>query len=437
MHAATFCALLAEAFLAGDWQPADMARRGSAMIDAAGSQRRWMRRLAGRVAESLPRGEHLTPARVASFVERDLGFRRVWSTWLSSCRIRQRFWVHPTMGPSQLPLEAALPQVATAGQLADWLGVGVSELAGFADLQGRHLRASARSRRHYRRRWREPRSVAGSPRLLEAPKDRLRRLQRRILRGILSQVQVHDAAHGFVPGRSVHSCAARHACRPVLVRMDLSAFFTGIDGRRVAGLFEAMGIPRTVARVLAGLCTTATPADELAALAHTWWLRVLYARPHLPQGAPTSPALANLCAFRLDARLDAFARSKGWRYTRYADDLYLSGPDRPHRLVRMVHRIARQESFTVNARKTSIMRPGRAHRCLGLSVDRQPAVPRQLRERLEAILTNCVRHGPNGQNREGHPDFRRHLEGRVAWVTAACPRHGERFARLLEEIQWP
>jgi hypothetical protein len=46
---------------------------------------------------------------------------------------------------------------------------------------------------------------------------------------------------------------------------------------------------------------------------------------HLPQGAPTSPALANLAAFRLDIRMAALAKRFGATMTRYADDIAFSG----------------------------------------------------------------------------------------------------------------
>ncbi|MGF6725986.1 hypothetical protein P3T43_005371 [Paraburkholderia sp. GAS41] len=50
-----------------------------------------------------------------------------------------------------------------------------------------------------------------------------------------------------------------------------------------------------------------------------WLEKQRYRTRHLPQGAPTSPALANLCAFRLDLRLAGLARALGATYTRYAD----------------------------------------------------------------------------------------------------------------------
>mgnify|MGYP006185449835 CR=1 FL=1 len=44
-----------------------------------------------------------------------------------------------------------------------------------------------------------------------------------------------------------------------------------------------------------------------------------------PTGAPTSPRLSNLVNHRLDARMEALARCYGMSYSRYADDLTLSG----------------------------------------------------------------------------------------------------------------
>jgi len=127
-------------------------------------------------------------------------------------------------------------------------------------------------------------------------------------------------------------------------------------------------------------------------------------------------------------------------YGRYADDLVLSGgPElvrcRENLLATMV-KIAGDEGFEASEKKSRVRRAGEQQVLAGLVVNAHPAVPRKERELLEAILFNCVRHGPESQNRDERGDFRAWLEGRVAWVAHVCPRHGESLRALLQRIVW-
>ena len=146
-------------------------------------------------------------------------------------------------------------------------------------------------------------------------------MQRQLLDELLAKLPVHDAAHGFVPGRSTVTNAEPHVGAALVVKLDLLNFFPSIHYQRVAGLFRHYGYDEEVADLLAAL-TTHRPrlADGTVA-----WPGAL------PQGAPTSPALANLVCRRLDARLSGLARRSGARYTRYADDLTFSFEARSQR----------------------------------------------------------------------------------------------------------
>jgi hypothetical protein len=55
---------------------------------------------------------------------------------------------------------------------------------------------------------------------------------------------------------------------------------------------------------------------------------------------------------------------------------------------------------------------------------------------LKAILHNCARHGPQGQNRAGVANFRAHLAGRIAHAVRLNPERGGRLMRLFERIEW-
>jgi hypothetical protein len=282
--------------------------------------------------------------------------------------------------------------------------------------------------------------------LIEAPKARLKKMQRRILAEILERIPAHAAAHGFVKGRSIQTFVAPHTGQRVVLRMDLRDFFPSIAGVRIQALFRTMGYPEAVADLLGGICTNATPQGiwKGAGLdlpsTQLREARDLYARPHLPQGAPTSPALANLCAYRVDCRLAGLAEAAGAQYTRYADDLAFSGGEdferRVERFALHTAAILHEEGFSVHHRKTRVMRQGVRQHLAGLVANQRVNVMRGDFDRLKAILTNCARLGPESQNRDGHPYFRAHLEGRVGFVETIHPAKGKRLREILARIRW-
>ncbi len=240
----------------------------------------------------------------------------------------------------------------------------------------------------------------------------MRTIQRQLLREVLDVVPVHDAAHGFRSGRSVLTFAGPHVGQPIVVHLDLSTFFAGIPAPRIAGLFRLLGYADPVVSLLTGLTTTVTPYAARHRLVGDpdparQRLRHLLAGPHLPQGAPTSPALANLIAYRLDARLAGLAHDLGIAYTRYADDLAFSGPRWIGEAVpRIAAGIAAAEGFRLNPRKIRVSGRAGPQRLTGLVVNDRLNTPRREYDALRALLHNCGRYGPVSQNRDGHADFR-------------------------------
>jgi RNA-directed DNA polymerase len=239
-----------------------------------------------------------------------------------------------------------------------------------------------------------------------------------------------------------------------VLRMDLADFFPTIGRGRVVRLFETLGYPPDVARQLAGLCTNTAPrelwSEELVGISRAGdaeamrrqsreWER-LYARPHLPQGAPTSGAIANLCAFRLDCRLAGLAKRAGADYSRYADDLLFSGEAefsrRAEHFAAHVAAICLDEGFQVQHRKTRIQRAAARQEAAGVVLNVRPNIRREEYDRLKAILHNCRRHGPASQNRAALADFRAHLLGRIAHVAMLHPERGQRLRTMFDRVAW-
>jgi RNA-directed DNA polymerase len=255
---------------------------------------------------------------------------------------------------------------------------------------------------------------------------------------------VYPAVHGFVRGRSAVTHARTHVAAESVVCLDLRSFFASIGAARVNGLFRSLGYPEAVAWALACLCTHQTPVAVLAGMpaggtaSGRAWLRASLQTRHLPQGAPTSPALANLACFTLDRRLAGLAGAAGLTYSRYADDLTFSGPrGSAGRLVSAVGAIARDEGFDLNPSKTRVRTADERQEVTGLVVNDRVGVPREYHDQLRAVLHDAGRHGPTAANRLGHPDFRAHLEGRVGWVESVNPVRGRRLRAQLDAIVWP
>lgn len=426
---------LAAGFLAGEWSQAGLVASGAVVV---GRRARWLPPLARQVLVLYPRPPHDRPRELAT----NLATRPA-----AAKALQARPVVQPVGATQMVANRWRLPVLHDLGDEAAFLGVTPSDLDWFADPRRLARTAADVPLQHYRVSHRV--APSGAIRVLEAPKPRLKAIQRRLLHEVAALVPPHDAARGFRPGGSIASYAAPHAGRPVVLRLDLEAFFASVTVNRVHGIWRTAGYPEPVAHCLSGLVTAVlplaqwravpAPADDGLLDAH-WRLGRRLAAPHLPQGAPTSPAMANLAAHRLDVRLTALARSWGGRYTRYADDLAFSG-DRgwgtgTSRLIDAIEEVVRDEGFRLNARKTGVM-PRAGRQVLGgLVVNERPKVARREVDVLKAILHNCERFGPSSQNHDDVPAWEEHLRGRIAWVAQHDPVRGARLQAVHDAIDW-
>jgi hypothetical protein len=421
--------VLSGALLAGAWTEDAIVRRGREALEGPVP---WLRPLVRDVAAAYLRPPADRRRELAAYVELVLEDMEAPDP-PARPRVRRLHLPVPEMGRTRW----TVPELPTLAALAEHLGLTVDELEWMADVRGWARTAPAGALRHYRYRRLERRGAAG-PRLLEVPKARLKAVQRTILRQILDRIPAHDAAHGFTAGRSARTNARMHAGRALVICFDLEDFFASVAAGRVYGIFRTAGYPEAVAHRLTGLTTTVT-AREVAAQAPDP-LRRRLAAPHLPQGAPTSPALANLAAFGLDRRLGGLATATGATYTRYADDLAFSGGPELHRASERLRRtaaaIVRDEGFRLNGAKTRYMTAAGRQRVTGAVVNRHPNVARSDYDTLKALLHDAAVHGPQAANRAGVPDLRAHVAGRISWVAALNPARGARLKRRFDAVDW-
>lgn len=285
----------------------------------------------------------------------------------------------------------------------------------------------------------------GSPRTIRAPKPDLKAAQRWVLRNIAERLPVHSAAHGFLPERSILTNAAAHAGAEVVVKLDIREFFPTVTWKRVKGLLRKSGLPESAATLLS-LLSTEPPREAVSFRGKT--LHVAVGPRALPQGAPTSPALTNALCLRMDRRLSGLARTLGFRYTRYADDLTFSwrpegrsgGRAPVGALLRGASQILTAEGFELHRDKTQILKRGSRQKITGLVVNAPPKgpegasvpparVPREVLRRLRAAIHNRQKGKPG---REG--ETLDQLKGMAAFVHMTDPVRGRALLAQIEQL---
>ncbi|KDM92811.1 reverse transcriptase family protein [Photobacterium galatheae] len=263
---------------------------------------------------------------------------------------------------------------------------------------------------------------SGGTRVISAPMPRMKRAQYWLLDYVLNLLPVHDAAHGFVPGRSIVTNAQPHVGKAVVINLDLKDFFPSITYRRVKGLFGKLGYSEELATTFALLATKpVTQAVEMDG--RTW--HVAQGEHVLPQGSPCSPMITNVLCRRMDARLQGMADKLGFTYTRYADDLTFSSQDagKVQSLLWRCKQIVTDEGFVVHPEKTRVIRRHQRQEVTGVVVNDRLSVDRATLKRFRAVLQQVALDGPEGKT-WGAGELFQSLAGYANFVAMVNPEKG-------------
>lgn len=191
--------------------------------------------------------------------------------------------------------------------------------------------------------------------MLAVPGPELKDIQRRINRNILAGVPLARTVYGGVKGGSPRKNAGEHLHQRCVINMDVKEFFPNVRHYMVFRMFRhELGFGSDVASLLTRLTTY---------------------RSYLPQGAPTSTPVANLLlAAPVDVPVSAEAERSGLRYSRFIDDITISGAN-PRPLINTIARLLSRRRLPIHRRKANgrsklkITPSGRAQAVTGLSVN--------------------------------------------------------------------
>ena len=317
-----------------------------------------------------------------------------------------------------------LPVINDIQDLADYLTIDVGKVSWLT------YHREVTNVDHYIR-FRIPKR-SGSERIISAPKTYLKDAQSWINTAILEKIQPEKEATAFRKNKNILDNALPHSNQETIVRVDLTDFFSTITFPRTRGLFCSFGYSSGVSSVLALLCTD-TDRRQIVYQSENWY--VSQGPRKLPQGASTSPALSNLVARNLDRRIRGYLNylKDEWVYTRYADDLIFSHPDRNvcvGRLLAYLGRVIHDEGFKINKKKTVIMRTPHRQMITGLVLHEDgPRVPKKYLKQVRAMIHNADRLICNGKS----PDNIDEIKGRLSFIKMVMPEYAKKTS---EKYPW-
>jgi retron-type reverse transcriptase len=257
----------------------------------------------------------------------------------------------------------------------------------------------------------------GGQRIISAPYPSLLSCQQWIGTNITSKIPVHDAAHGFVPNRSIVTNAKLHLGCDWLLKIDVKDFFPSIDIRLIVWIFKQCGYARDVSFFLARLCTL---------------------NEKLPQGSATSPSLSNIAFNKTDRRLADLANCWKMKYTRYADDLTFSGKYIPSKFIEIVYEVLQSEQFIPNKEKTRLIGPKGRKIVAGVSIaGNMLKLPKQTKRQVRKDAYYLWRMGFENHTKEigsYDPIYAERLLGKLAFWKQIEPEN-QYVNQSIERVQ--
>ena len=258
----------------------------------------------------------------------------------------------------------------------------------------------------------------GGFRNIEIPSEKLKEIQRWILRNILENIEIHGACYGFRKGKSIFDHAQLHVGKECVLSMDLKDFFPSITQKEVFNLFYKEGYTKKVSYYLSKMLTK----DGV-----------------LPQGSPASPMISNIVSHHLDKRLNELAKCYNAVYSRYADDITFSGATNIKNMIPIIKIIVSEENFQVNDKKTRYAYYYQRQEVTGLIVNKKVSIPKEyIRDILKEIYY-CKKYGVSSHLIKigNHKSFyKEHMYGKAYFVYMIDREKGQKILCDLDSIDW-
>jgi RNA-directed DNA polymerase len=274
----------------------------------------------------------------------------------------------------------------------------------------------------------------GEKRLIEDPVSELKAIQRIINDFLQGVYHFHrsSSAYGFLVScsddppylhRNIVNNARQHIGKKWMLNMDIEDFFHAVKSDRVAWIFLSK------------------PFSFDSDLAYLLMQLTTY-KGRLPMGAPTSPILSNFAAKLLDNDLETLSKSKGWVYSRYADDMSFSSDNEiMEQDIILLRDYYEAHNFIANEKKVKLMGPGDEHSVTGIVVgNKNLDLKDEFFEQLGAELKQ-LNEVSNVKGRLGVTlkdwvdDYRDRIEGMIVFAEFVLGERNEKVLAAKRELE--
>jgi len=241
---------------------------------------------------------------------------------------------------------------------------------------------------------------------IDNPREELSRVQKRIYRRLLKPICFPEHILGAVPKRSVSDNARRHLNSiSVLVTLDLRQCFPSVTNVHVYKVWRQ-------------LLDCSTPVAALLTRLTTF-------RRRLPQGAATSPLLANLFIWMVDEPIRRACEELDVAYSTWIDDLAFSG-DRAREMIQVAAAVLGAYGLRLKREKIKIMGPRAIKLLTGTRLGGQQA--RAPKEKLSRIRSGIHKLRSGLVTVEDQERYIRGLVAQLRFVHQLCPGDVGRYA---------
>lgn len=270
----------------------------------------------------------------------------------------------------------------------------------------------------------------GKKRIIYVPNDNLKKYQQILLtelfyrKDVLKNIVRQSTA--FKPHVSILKNVTPHLKRKYILSLDIEDFFNSINSVKINTLLKDF-FNENELNIITTYCLF---------------------QDKLPQGSPTSPIISNLILSNFDKELIKIIHEINYgnidydkvRYTRYADDITISGNEEIFSFIKIIQKKLNKYGFKINKNKTRIYKSHERQIVTGLIVNKKINVPNEYYKKIRQELYYIGKFGFENHSKKiklkdiSFESYMESLIGKVNYISKYSKERKLQLEKLLSKF---